>query len=403
MRASITDRYIKSLKPDDSKPYEVRDTKLQGFLIRVQPKPSNVMSYICQYRRGKRVTLGRVGVLTLTMARKKAYDILSAESDGGYEPEKKKSIIDSGLFGDFLDDEYTPWFKAHRKPPYSNLRNLNTFKAYRNKRLEALDIRLVERWSAKQRVEGKADSTIKRYLNSLHAVLSKAVEWGVIDKHPLQGMKRIKTDDIGRTRVLSEKEENRLYMALEGRETRIRSERDSGNEWKKERGYNLLPDLKKVEYADYLKPIVTLAQNTGMRRGEILSLKWSDVNFTNKLLTVRGETAKSNKTRHIPLNSIALNVLSKWNDQSDHDYLFPVGSFQKAWQGVLEKAKIKDFTFHDLRHDFASKLVMAGVDLKTVQELLGHADLTMTLRYAHLAPGHKATAVEAIVGGNDNG
>lgn len=395
MKATLSEGGINKLKLKNV-PYEVHDAKLQGFLVRVQP--SGVMTYYCQYRRGKRIKLGRVGVggITLGRAKQKYHDIMSAERDGGYTPVKKSIGPDVSNLGEFLENEYEPWFKAHRKPPYKNLNNLVAFSQYHEKKLVDIDVRLIERWSSRQRIDGKKDSTIKRYLNSLHAVLSKAVEWGVIDAHPLLGMKRIKTDDIGRVRFLSADENKRLLSAIDDREEKRRQARDSGNKWRKERGLALYQDLREQAFTDYLKPIVLLAMNTGMRMGEIVGLLWSDVDLDNRILTVRGEISKSSKTRHIPLNSIVSDMLNEWRKQSSHDYVFNIGSFQKSWRSLVKSAQIDDFRFHDLRHDFASRLAMSGVDLRTIQELLGHANLNMTLRYAYLAPSHKASAVEKL-------
>lgn len=140
-----------------------------------------------------------------------------------------------------------------------------------------------------------------------------------------------------------------------------------------------------------------------MRKGEILSLNWNDINLENKVLTVDFQNAKSGNTRHIPLNTQAFNVLSDWQKLSGNiGYVFKdsnqqrILDFRYDWAALLEDASITDFRFHDLRHHFASKLVMASVDLNTVRELLGHSDLKMTLRYAHLAPEHKAAAVNLI-------
>ena len=386
-------RDLAKQKPD--KAYDIRDSKTKGFLIRVYV--SGQASYVVEYARGKRLTLGSIGKLNLKQAEQKAIKTQLDYKDGIEVNPKRLKDSEIKTFGDFLDKEYIPWFKAHRKPPYGNLRNLAPFKAYRSKKLDEITPRLIEKWSTQQLLQDKKPSTVKRYINTLKASLSKAVEWEYIKTHPLSGLKQIKTDDLERTRFLSDAEDKRLMQVIDEREHLIRAKRKSANEWRKERGKKLLPDLESLPFADYLKPIVLVAKNTGMRKGEILALRWSDVSFTARIITVRGETAKSSKTRHVQLNSFIYDVLQAWRQQSDDEVLFPIQSFHKAWGAVLKETKIKDFTFHDLRHDFASKLVMAGVNLKTIQELLGHADLTMTLRYAHLTSSHKAAAVEKLV------
>lgn len=184
----------------------------------------------------------------------------------------------------------------------------------------------------------------------------------------------------------------------------------NANAWRTERRYGLQPDLRSLTYADHLKPMVLLSLNTGMRQGEVFGLTWAEVHLGRREITVDGAKAKSGQTRHIPLNDEAWSVLSAWRDQADGEAAGPALVFpnrdgqrfnnvRKSWEGVLAAAGITEFRWHDLRHSFASKLVMAGVDLNTVRELLGHSDIKMTLRYAHLAPEHKAAAVAKLVRG----
>jgi integrase len=143
--------------------------------------------------------------------------------------------------------------------------------------------------------------------------------------------------------------------------------------------------------------LVLLAINTGLRLGELLALQWSDINAEGQMLTVRRENAKSGRQRHVPLNTEAATVLGKWAAQKDcAGPVFGISGTKTSWGSLLVAASVAGFRFHDLRHHFASRLVMAGVDLNTVRELLGHADLTMTLRYAHLAPEHLAAAVNKL-------
>ena len=198
---------------------------------------------------------------------------------------------------------------------------------------------------------------------------------------------------------------SRLRKALIERDDWIKQERETANRWRRERGFPEYPHPLKDAYANYLTPMVLLTINTGMRRGESFSLKWENVNFHTCTLTVEGGLSKSGSTRHIPLNEEAVEVLKAWRDQSSVSVLvFPgkaggqLVSISKVWASVMNSAGIKDFRFHDLRHTFASNLVMKGVPLNTVRELLGHQDMSTSLRYAHLAPDHKAEAVAKLIG-----
>jgi len=116
-----------------------------------------------------------------------------------------------------------------------------------------------------------------------------------------------------------------------------------------------------------------------------------------------GLLGKNRERRYVPLNKEALTALKEWEQQSNSKTLVfckpdgsPLSTVRRKWLDILHKAEIKNFRWHDMRHHFASWLVMSGVDLNTVRELLGHADIKMTLRYAHLAPEHKSLAVSKL-------
>ena len=103
----------------------------------------------------------------------------------------------------------------------------------------------------------------------------------------------------------------------------LKKKRANGNQWRKDRGRDVLSNLQRFEYADYLTPMVLLSLNTGLRRGELLSLQWNDINFASAILTVSGAPAKSGKTRHIPLNIVALQALQCWRKINVFDgYVF---------------------------------------------------------------------------------
>lgn len=401
MKATINTSLLSKLTPRD-KPYEVRDDKLTGFLVRVNI--SGKLLYMCEFGRGKRVTIGRAGVLTPTQARDMALTILS-DAAKGIDPRKNKN--DAGIsLREFIDNHYTPWIREHRKSATRTLAHIKRcfVKPFGDKPLTEFNPALVDQWRTQRLKDGLSIETVNRDIATFKAALSKAVLWGLIDNHPLTRLKLLKSDRSGKIRFLSREEEQNLRNATIAREEKIRTDRDSANTWRAERGYELYPDLKQVTFADHIRPMIILSLNTGMRQGEIFSLRWENVNFEQAVLTIEGAYAKSGKTRHIPLNTEAVQVLKSWRQQSDClELVFAnkdserFDNVRKAWAGILKAAKISNFRWHDMRHHFASRLVMVSVDLNTVRELLGHSDISMTLRYAHLAPEHKSSAVEKLV------
>jgi integrase len=151
----------------------------------------------------------------------------------------------------------------------------------------------------------------------------------------------------------------------------------------------------------FLSPDEELALNTGLRRGEQYKLTWSCVDFKRRQLTV--PFSKNGETRHIPLNDAAIAALRSVHAYKNGDsgvFLASDGArlcSPRFWfEAAVKDAKLPDFTWHGLRHTFASRLVMKGVDLRTVQELMGHKTIQMTVRYSHLAPQHRLAAVQKL-------
>lgn len=403
MKEKLTAKLLGSLQVTGNE-YEVHDTTVGGLFVRVTA--AGAKSYVVSWARGRKKTLGRVGILTLDQARTEATQYL-AEARAHGEP----LAVTQGRRGatlpslrDFIEDTYMPWFKAHHKGHEKTQHTLsNNFDPIMSQRLDAITGRDLEQIRTGWMQAGNKPSTVNRKMGSISGVFSRAVEWDYIDEHPLAKLKQLKVDSKGVIRYLTADETNRLRAALDARQDEMRAERESANAWRTDRHREPMPSLLELAFTDHLKPMVLVSLNTGMRRGELFDLKWSAVNFDTKTITVAGATTKTSDTRHIPMNKETIGVLEAWKKQvSKSPYVFPGqggGRFEdvkSAWLKLLERAQIDGFRWHDMRHDFASRLVMAGVPLNTVRDLLGHADIKMTLRYAHLAPGTKAAAVELI-------
>jgi integrase len=166
----------------------------------------------------------------------------------------------------------------------------------------------------------------------------------------------------------------------------------------------LLEEARKGPW--YLEPIIVLDVNTGLRRRNILSLRWDQVDFKRRIVRIESRT-KSGRPHNLPLNDTALQKLKEVHHKTaSHAYAFvhldgkfesqPITDIKNAFNAAVDRAKIKDFRFHDLRHTFCSWLAIRGVPLTAIQKLAGHASIKMTLRYAHLSPRYLADEVKAL-------
>lgn len=394
-RQTLTKLMVEGVKPKSSA-YRLWDAKVPGLALRILP--SGRSTYEVHWGRNKSSALGTNGVMTLETARAAAKKVLGEVAEHGVPVD----ALDAGMgkkstFGDYISKKYGPHVTAVNKAGAATLAAINVQFAHLFARpLASISKADWDGFKAGRLNDGILPATVNRDLDRLKAALFQAVEWKLLAENPLRGVKRIKRGIEDRVRFLSKKEETALRAALDAREAKAKQRRESGNQWRSERGKATLPPV--AGYSDHLMPMVLLGLNTGMRKGELTALTWDDIDLSNKVLTVRAGYAKSGEARHIPLNSEALSVLRALRKHlTGQGKLFDVGSITKAWKGVLLAAKIEDFRFHDLRHTFASNLVMAGVALNTIRELMGHSDIEMTLRYAHLAPSHKAEAVAVLV------
>ena len=250
------------------------------------------------------------------------------------------------------------------------IRHLNSFMG--DKLASELSPRDLERYKASRRATLRADkpitgATVNRELAILKTAFNKGIEWSLVDSNPVERIKFFSEKDRARTRYLSADEKAKLLAAAS-------------------------PELRRF---------IIIALKTGMRLSEILSLKWADIDLNVNQILVR--KSKSGGMRFIPLHRDVVQVLSSLPKRGDCAFSNARGErySRSCWvrtqfETLVDRIGIRDFHIHDLRHTFASELVMKGADLKTVSELLGHSSMRMTERYSHLSPHHKSLAVNLL-------
>lgn len=350
--------------------YEVRDAQLRGFMLRVNP--SGTMAWYVQLDRNRKRKIGDTTRLTASMARYRAQDMLMRAS-------KLRKSTRSGpdhTLGGFLKGSYSRWI-GHKSPyGQQDIRRLSAaLGELSGERIDQVGISKIERWKL-QRLRRISPSTFNRELASLRVALDKARDWRLVTDNPARRVKLRKESPAHRIRYLEKSESERLHAVL-----------------RKNR--------------DHLTPMILLALNTGLSRSELFRLVWRDVYMGPNPSVIIRKTGKCHyKNRKIPLNHNAVNALRSWQEQSGRkaNLVFPgnsgtqLRSISTAWSRLIKDAGIRDFRLSDCRHDFAIRLVRAGVPLSRVRDLLGHSTITLTERYACFAPGSLGDAVSALDG-----
>jgi len=368
--------------------YDIMSDRWPGLRLRVFP--SGKKSWIVEYRfesRRRTWTIGPLGQFSHAKAAEAARKAFNESPDPMAAKkqrieEQKLQQAEKDTLDEYLTGTYWQLKLSHAKSGEETKKRIQaSYSQFMNKPMVSITSQQLEDHRNKRLKLGRSAATLNRERVSLHALFEHAVDRGALTENPVHRLKPLKVDQGSVVRFLTDAERARLMKAVELKAT-----------------------------PRHVRDVVRLALFTGMRRGELLNLEWRNVDLESRTVTVAGHTAKSETTRHVRLNDSALAVLeARKEDFGRRGHVIteehsgkPVASIKKAWAGLMARAKIgvefggQRFRFHDLRHTFASNLVMQGVPIFTVSKLLGHASTVMTERYAHLAPDHESNAVKLL-------
>lgn len=285
-------------------------------------------------------------------------------------------------FGDLVE-HYREWYETHSKAKKRSkevhlyrLSLLGDF--FGDVFVDRITWSVVERYKRERLDEGVSKTTINKELKLMKTVIRKAMESGIY-KGEMPKIELFKEKETERVRSLTPEEAQKLIEAC----------------------------------PEWFRPVIIFALNTGLRAGEIFSLRWENVDFEKGVIRIEKETTKTKDVYTIPMNSTVRGLLEEVRREQEekgitHGFVFTnkLGlpykyedkTYGKIFRRACAKAGIKDFRFHDLRHTFASWVAMSSRDIYAVQKLLNHKDLRMTKRYAHLTDGYLKGVVESLEG-----
>jgi integrase len=382
MSVKLTQGNFLSVMPKGKSPW-ITDSEMRGLRLYIAKDGRRTwyIYYEADGKRNKSYKLGAAEVLTVGQAREMARDFLARITRGERPFEKSVRIP---TLGEYLDGIYSLRL-ATIKTGARVLKELKSeFAPFLRVRLDLITVSDILKWETKRKsgndpAIGVKNVTINHFISYLKTALNHAVDIGLIEKSPLERLKFLKASDAATIeRYLTDDEYIRLIRALD------------------------TPGIPA-----FMKPLVVLALNSGIRRNGLLSLTWEDIDLEAKTIIIRSQNSKSGKQINLPLNNAACSALAAWKletgNPASKELVFKSPKtgkkrhhFGGAWEKLRKVASLENFRWHDTRHHYASRLVMSGVDLATVQKLCGHSSISMTARYAHLAPEGLRKAVNIL-------
>jgi len=291
-----------------------------------------------------------------------------------FEIEKQKQIYFSDFSQEFLEQHSRNKRSFRRDEGIVKILN----KHFGGKLLHRITPLIVENYRNIRLNEKKAKATVNRELACLKCMFNAAILWDKAKENPVVKVKLFREDNK-RSRYFTEDEIEKLLRAC------------------------------KISSATHLYPIIIVALNTGMRRGEILNLKWRDVDLVNKFVHI--EISKSGKRRDIPMNDLLTETLKSGKiefDRGQDEYVFcdddgkPFKNLKRSFKTALKRANIDigsgktKVTFHTCRHTFGSYWMMNDGNIYTLSKILGHSSVKVTERYAHLSPHYGRDTIQLM-------
>ena len=346
---------------------EYCDSDLPGLYVEVRKSSPGQGTYYLRYKDSKGKTchqkIDKTGDITLVEARKAA-KTLKAEINLGADPRSEEKAKRAVLnYSDFFEQHYMPYVKVRKRSwktdlGFYRLRLKDEFGDYR---LNQITRKHIQTFHTRMSDEGLAAATSNHYLKLLKHSLNLAIDWDMLDTNPASRIPLFHEDNQVEN-LLSDEQLERLLSVLKTDENRM------------------------------VCLIALFLLSTGVRLNEALQAKWSQVDQKNRVWRIPAANSKSKRTRAVPLNDSALEVLNQLTTRGSYENLFvnfqtqlPYTTISKVWGRLRTKAGLPHLRIHDLRHQFASFLVNSGQTLFMVQQILGHSSPSVTQRYAHLS------------------